>query len=36
MPFYKDAMSYGNLYVKFNIDFPKRGSFKPEQLEALA
>jgi len=25
MPFYKDAMSHGNLFVKFNVIFPKRG-----------
>jgi len=22
MPFFKDAMSYGNLFIKFTIDFP--------------
>jgi len=25
MPFWKDAFSHGNLYVKFIVDFPKKG-----------
>jgi len=28
MPFYGDAMSYGNLYIVFNIEFPKKGELK--------
>jgi len=28
MPYYKDAMSHGNLYILFNIDFPKKGEIK--------
>jgi DnaJ family protein A protein 2 len=28
MPFYKDAMSHGNLYVEFDIEFPKKGDLK--------
>ena len=28
MPFYKDAMSYGNLYINFEVDFPKKGELK--------
>jgi len=28
MPFYKDAMSHGNLYVTFNVEFPKKGELK--------
>jgi len=24
MPFYKDAMSQGNLYIVFEVDFPKK------------
>jgi len=28
MPFYKDAMSHGNLYVEFEIEFPKKGELK--------
>lgn len=27
MPFYKDAMSYGNLIVEFKVEFPKKGFF---------
>jgi DnaJ-class molecular chaperone len=26
LPFYKDAMGHGHLYIKFEIDFPKKGS----------
>jgi len=25
MPFYKDSMGHGNLYIKFNVQMPKRG-----------
>jgi len=25
MPFYKDAMGHGNLYIKFKVSFPKKG-----------
>ena len=25
MPFFKDPMSYGNLIIKFTVDFPKKG-----------
>jgi len=25
MPFFKDSFSHGNLYVKFLVQFPKRG-----------
>lgn len=28
MPFYKDTMSHGNLYIKFVVQFPKRGQLK--------
>jgi DnaJ family protein A protein 2 len=28
MPFYKDAMSFGNLYIEFEIEFPKKGELK--------
>lgn len=28
MPFYKDAMAHGNLYIKFIVEFPKRGQLK--------
>lgn len=35
MPFFKDAMGHGNLYIKFNVKFPKRGQLTKEQVEAL-
>jgi len=35
MPFYKDSMSYGNLHVQFEIEFPKSRSLKPEHIETL-
>jgi DnaJ family protein A protein 2 len=35
LPFYKDPMGHGNLYIKFKIDFPKRGELKPDQVEQL-
>lgn len=36
MPFYKDAMSFGNLYIKFEVEFPKKGEMKnPEDLKKI-
>jgi DnaJ family protein A protein 2 len=35
MPFFKDAFSYGNLYVKFSVTFPERGLLTPDKCEAL-
>lgn len=35
MPFYNDSMSAGNLIIKFDIEFPKPGSLKPEAIENL-
>merc|ERR1711862_12017 len=35
MPFYQDSMSCGNLIIKFDIEFPKSGSLKKEQIEGL-
>lgn len=28
MPFYKDAMGAGNLYISFDIEFPKKSELK--------
>jgi len=28
MPFYKDAMSHGNIYITFDVEFPKRNELK--------
>jgi hypothetical protein len=30
MPFYKDGMSNGNLYIEFLVDFPSKNWLKPE------
>ena len=30
MPFFKDAMSHGNLFIKFKVMFPKRGELTSE------
>jgi len=34
MAFYKDAMSHGNLYIEFDVEFPKKGEIK--NAEGLA
>jgi len=28
MPFFKDAMAHGNLYIEFDVEFPKKGEVK--------
>ncbi len=28
MPFFKDAMAYGNLYIEFDVEFPKKNELK--------
>jgi len=33
MPFFKDAMSAGNLYIEFEVEFPKKNEIK--NIEAL-
>ncbi len=35
MPFYKDGMSHGNLYIEFLVDFPPKGSITPQKAEKL-
>lgn len=35
MPFFKDAMGQGNLYVKFKVQMPKRGELTKEQMEQI-
>lgn len=32
MPFYHDAMSHGNLYIDFIVNFPKKGSITPANI----
>lgn len=34
MPYYKDAMGQGNLYIEFNVEFPKKGEMS--NIEQLA
>lgn len=36
LPFYKDPMSHGNLYVEFIINFPKKNSITPANIEKIA
>ena len=33
MPFYKDIMSHGNLYIQFQVDFPS--SLSQRQIEQI-
>lgn len=35
MPFYNDIMSFGNLIIKFEVEFPKSGALKKDQIEGL-
>mmetsp|Transcript_273 Transcript_273/g.372 ORF Transcript_273/g.372 Transcript_273/m.372 type:complete len:414 (-) Transcript_273:30-1271(-) len=35
MPIYKQPFQKGNLYIKFNIEFPKPGYIRPESIAAL-
>lgn len=35
MPFYKDSMSHGNLFIQFLVDFPQKGSITPQKAEKL-
>lgn len=35
MPFFKDAMGQGNLYVKFKVVMPKRGELTAEKQDQL-
>jgi DnaJ family protein A protein 2 len=35
LPFYKDPMGHGNLFVHFKVEFPKKGELKGEQLDQL-
>lgn len=33
MPFYQDEMGHGNLFIEFDVEFPKKGSLKPKQVK---
>jgi DnaJ family protein A protein 2 len=36
MPYYKDAMGQGNLYIEFTVEFPKKGEIKDiEKLQSI-
>lgn len=35
MPFYKDMMGFGNLYIEFFVDFPKRNSLTRDKIEKI-
>jgi len=36
MPYYKDAMGQGNLYIEFNVEFPKKGEMTNiDQLQKI-
>lgn len=35
LPFFKDTISTGNLYIKFEIEYPKAKDLTPEKCEAL-
>jgi DnaJ-class molecular chaperone len=32
LPFYKDPISHGHLYIEFIVQFPKKGTFNSEKL----
>lgn len=37
MPFYRDSMSFGNLYITFDVVFPKKNELKnPEKLSEVS
>lgn len=36
LPFYKDPMSHGHLYIEFLITYPKKGSIPPLNIEKIA
>ena len=35
MPFYKDSMSTGNLYIEFLVEFPAKNTITPQKAEKL-
>ena len=35
MPFYKDTMSHGNMYIEFDVEYPKKNSLNPEKVKIL-
>ena len=35
MPFFKDEMSFGNLFIQFEVQFPSKGQLKAKQIKQL-
>jgi DnaJ-class molecular chaperone len=35
MPFHKDSMSHGNLYIEFEVQYPKKNVLNPEKIKIL-
>ncbi len=35
MPFYKDAMGHGNLYIEFFVDFPKKNQLTKDKTDKI-
>lgn len=35
MPFYRDKMSHGHLFIKFSVIMPARGELKENQIKEL-
>jgi DnaJ-class molecular chaperone len=35
MPYYKDAMSHGNLYIEFEVEYPKKNTINSEKVQVL-
>lgn len=36
LPFYKDPMSHGHLYIEFLITYPKKGAIAPVSIDKIA
>ena len=35
MPFYKDAMGHGNLYIEFFVEFPKKNQLTKDKVAKI-
>lgn len=36
MPFYKDQMSHGNMYIDFEVEYPKKNSLNSDKAKILS